>query len=64
MAILKPQIKGYLQKTQKDYSLLKTKRILKLKYNISGGLVFTFSWPGESYRPSSLSSVTQLQQTL
>jgi len=39
---------------QKDDNLLKTKRILKPKYKLSGGLVFTFSWPAESNRPSSL----------
>ena len=63
MAILKPQINGKSPKTQKDDNLLKTKRILKAKYKPSGGLVFTFSWPGESYRPSSF-SVIQLQETL
>jgi len=29
-----------------------------------GGLIFTFSWPKGSTRPSSLLSVTPLQQTL
>ena len=39
------------------------KKILKPKYKLSGGLIFTFSLPGESNRPSSLMSVTPLQQT-
>jgi len=29
-----------------------------------GGRFFAFSWPGESKRPSSLPSITPLQQTL
>jgi len=64
MAILKPQINGKSNKNKKDDNLLKTKGILKSKYKLSGGLVFTFSWPEESYRLSSLFSATHLQQTL
>jgi len=52
-----------LRKMQKD-NLLKTKRILKPKDKLSGGPVFTFSWPVESNHPSSLPPVAPLQQTL
>jgi len=38
------------------------KRILKPRYSLSYvGVVFTFSWPGETNRPSSFPSVTPLQ---
>jgi len=55
-----------LRKKQKDVNLLKSniKRIQKPKYMLSGGLVFTFSWPGESNLSFSLPSGTSLQQTL
>jgi len=61
----KTQINGkYSKKRKKTSTCWKPiKRILKQKYKLSGGPVFTFSWPGESNRPSSLSSVTPLQQT-
>jgi len=34
---------------QNDKNLLKIKRILKPKYKLSEGLVFTFSWPGGQF---------------
>jgi len=30
---------------QKNFNLFKSKRSLKLKYTLSGGLIFTFSLP-------------------
>jgi len=61
-----PNQRKIVRKTQKDDTVLKKtiKRILKPKYKLSGEVVFTFSWPGESNRPSSLPSITPLQQTL
>jgi len=54
MAILKPEITGKhsetSEKRKKNNNLLKAKSILKPKYKLSGGPVFTFSWPGESVR--------------
>jgi len=48
-----PNQRKILLKMQKDGNLLKTiKRILKLKYKLSEGLVSTFTWPGESNHPS------------
>jgi len=50
--IVNPDVDGYnkilnhreiLRKTQKNNNLLKTTRILKPKYKLSGGQVFTFS---------------------
>jgi len=57
MAILKPQIKEKILKNAKrqhptkhlDQKDTKTK-----KSKLSGGLAFTFSWPGESNLPSFL----------
>ena len=49
-----------LWKTQKN-NLLKTKRILKPKYNPSG--VLAFSLPGGAIRPSASPSVTPLHTT-
>jgi len=57
----KPQTNGKI--SEKD-NLLKTKRILKSKDKVGGGLVFTFSWPAEPNRPSSLPPAPLLQQTL
>ena len=54
--ILEPNQRKILRKTQKDDNLLKTKRRLKPKYKLGGGMVFTFSRPGESNHPSSLQS--------
>jgi len=42
-----------LQKTQKGNNLLKTKRILKMKYKLMGWPVFTRSLPGGAILPSS-----------
>jgi len=39
------------RKTQKSNNLLKTKRILKPKYKLSGEQVFTFSLPGGQFVP-------------
>jgi len=66
MTILKLQVNGkYSKKRKKTTTGWKPiKRILKPKYKLSGDPVYTFSWPGESNRLSSLSSVTPLQQTL
>jgi len=58
MAIPEPQTYGaknrkYSEKRKKTTTYWKpNKRKLKPKYKLSGGLVFTFSWPGESNRPS------------
>jgi len=41
-----------LRKMQKISKLLKTKRILKPKYKLSGDPVFTFSLPGKAIHPS------------
>jgi len=38
--------------------------MLKPKNKLCGEVVFRFSWPGESNRPSSLPSITPLQQIL
>jgi len=48
-----------LRKAQKNNNILKTKRILKPKYKLSGGAVFTFSLPGGAIRPSA-PSITPL----
>ena len=47
---LNPKSTENLRKTQKD-NVLKTKRILKPKDYLSGGLVVTFIWPAEPNRP-------------
>jgi len=55
MLILKSLINGKSSKTQKDDDLVKIKRIVKPKNELSEVLVVTFSWPGESkspFRPS------------
>jgi len=65
--VLKPQINiKYSDKRKKTTYLKPIKTILKPKYKLSGGLVFTFSWPGESSHPSFLPSArpTPIQQTL
>jgi len=63
VSIKKTNQRKILQKTQKDHTILKPiKRILNPKYKLCGG--FTFSWPWESNRPSSLPSIAPLQQTL
>jgi len=58
-----PQINGKSPKNAKRQSTENQKNT-KTKDKLSGGLVFTFSWPVESNRPSSLPPVTPLQQTL
>jgi len=66
MAVLKLQIKGKSKNAKRqpteNNKNIKTKIIIK--YTLSGGLFFTFSWPAESNRSSTLPSVTPLQQTL
>jgi len=47
-----------LRKTQKT-TLLKNKKILKPKYELSGGPIFTFSLPGGVIRPSALWKLPQ-----
>jgi len=61
-----PNQRKILRKKQKDDNLLKSniKRLQKPKHKLSGGLVLTFSWPGESNLSSSLPSGASLQQTL
>jgi len=58
------KINGKYSEKRKTTTLYHIKRILKPKYKLCGGLVFTFSWPGDSNRPSHLPLVTPLQQTL
>jgi len=48
-----------IRKTYKNNNLLKTKRMLKPKYKLSGRPVFTFSLPGENF-PTLPPSVTPL----
>jgi len=53
-----------LWKTQKNDNLLKTKRILKLKYKLNGDPVFAFSLPGGKFAPLSPVSYATATNTL
>jgi len=46
MPIQNPKYQTILRKTQKNSKLQKGKRILKPKYELSGGPIFTYSLPG------------------
>ena len=62
MAILKPQTNGKSPKNAKR-QLTENHKNTKTERSASGDLDFTFSWPADSNRPSSIPPVTPLQQT-